>query len=199
MIFKVAGCYGSELPGYHSAGFLVNGRLLLEAGTVTSILTWEEQLGVTEVCVSHIHLDHVKELAFLVDNRAGKTPRPLVVTGVRRGRRRTAATPVQRSDLAGLHPHPLATRADPGLPGHPRGAVLPGLRSLHKARAGQPPGCRPPGTSFANRGPRCSTPATPAPRQPSGRPRGTCGISRPSSWSAHSPAAWRTSRWPAAI
>ena len=82
MIFKVAGCFGSELPGYHSAGFLVNERLLLESGTATSVLTWEEQLGVAEVCVSHIHLDHVKELAFLVDNRAGKTQRPLVVTGV---------------------------------------------------------------------------------------------------------------------
>lgn len=82
MIFKVAGCYGSELPGYHSSGFLVNGRLLLEAGTVTSVLTWEEQLGVTEVLVSHMHLDHVKELAFLVDNRVGKAARPLVVTGV---------------------------------------------------------------------------------------------------------------------
>lgn len=82
MIFKIAGCYGSELPGYHSAGFLVNGRLLLEAGTVTSVLTWEEQLGVTEVLVSHMHLDHVKELAFLVDNRVGKSVRPLVVTGI---------------------------------------------------------------------------------------------------------------------
>jgi cAMP phosphodiesterase len=80
--FKVAGCYGSELPGYHSAGFLVNERLLLEAGTVTSVLTWDEQRGVTEVLVSHTHLDHVKELPFLVDNRAGKTARPLVVTGV---------------------------------------------------------------------------------------------------------------------
>lgn len=82
MIIKVAGCYGSELPGYHSAGFLVNGRLLLESGTATSVLTWEEQLGITEVCISHIHLDHVKELAFLIDNRAGRTPRPLIVTGV---------------------------------------------------------------------------------------------------------------------
>jgi len=82
VIFKVAGCFGSELPGYQSAGFLVNGRLLLEGGTVTSALTWEEQLGVTEVLVTHMHLDHVKELAFLVDNRTGRTPRPLVVTGV---------------------------------------------------------------------------------------------------------------------
>lgn len=82
MNLKVCGCFGSELPGYRSAGFLVNGKLLLEAGTATSVLTWEEQLGITEVCVSHIHLDHVKELAFLVDNRAGRTPKPLVVTGI---------------------------------------------------------------------------------------------------------------------
>jgi len=82
MNFKVAGCYGSELPGYHSAGFLVNGRLLLEAGTATSVLSWEEQIAVTEVLVSHMHLDHVKDLAFLVDNRVGKAPRPLTVTGV---------------------------------------------------------------------------------------------------------------------
>jgi len=82
VIFKVCGCFGSELPGYHSTGLLVNQRLLLEAGTVTSVLTWEEQLGITEVCVSHPHLDHVKELAFLIDNRIGRTVRPLVVTGV---------------------------------------------------------------------------------------------------------------------
>jgi cAMP phosphodiesterase len=80
--FRVFGCFGSELPGAHSAGFLVNGGLLLEAGTVTSVLTLEEQLALTDVCVSHLHLDHVKELAFLVDNRAGRTALPLVVSGV---------------------------------------------------------------------------------------------------------------------
>ena len=118
----------------------MNGRLLLEAGTVTSVLTWEEQLGVTEVCVSHIHLDHVKELAFLVDNRAGRTPRPLVVTGV-------------AEVVAGLRRHlfndriwpdftRIPSRREPALalPGHPRGAVLAGLRALRQARAGQPPG-----------------------------------------------------------
>lgn len=82
MIVRVAGCYGSEMPGFHSAGFLVNGGLLLEAGTATSTLTWEEQTAVTDVCVSHIHLDHVKELAFLLDNRAGRARQPLVVSGI---------------------------------------------------------------------------------------------------------------------
>jgi ribonuclease BN (tRNA processing enzyme) len=82
VILKVAGCFGSELPGHRSAGFLVNGRLLLEAGTATSVLSLEEQLAVTEVCVSHAHLDHVKELPFLVDNRFRSGGPPLRVTGV---------------------------------------------------------------------------------------------------------------------
>jgi cAMP phosphodiesterase len=82
VIFRVFGCFGSELPGFHSAGFLVNGSLLLEAGTVTSVMTLEEQLALSEVCVSHLHLDHIKELAFLVDNRAGRIRRPLTVCGV---------------------------------------------------------------------------------------------------------------------
>jgi ribonuclease BN (tRNA processing enzyme) len=83
VIVKVGGCFGSELPGYHSPGFLVNGRLLLEGGTVTTTFTWEEQLAVTDVCVSHVHLDHVKELAFLADNRAGRSARPFTVAAPR--------------------------------------------------------------------------------------------------------------------
>jgi len=81
VIVEVTGCFGSEMPGFHSAGFIVNGRLLLDAGSATSTLTWQQQLELTEVCISHTHLDHVKELAFLVDNRAGVATRPLVVTG----------------------------------------------------------------------------------------------------------------------
>ena len=81
MILRVLGCFGSELPGYRCPGFIVNGRLLLEAGTATSALGWQEQLEISDVCVSHVHLDHVKELAFLADNRLGRAPRPLVITG----------------------------------------------------------------------------------------------------------------------
>jgi cAMP phosphodiesterase len=82
MIVKVGGCFGSELPGYHSAGFIVNDRLLLEGGTVTSTFSLREQAGITDICVSHIHLDHVKELAFFVDNISGRNSRPVVLAGV---------------------------------------------------------------------------------------------------------------------
>lgn len=81
MNFRICGCFGSELPGFRSVGFLVNGTLLLDAGTAASVLTQQEQLDLLAVCVSHVHLDHVKELPFLVENRAGVASRPLVVCG----------------------------------------------------------------------------------------------------------------------
>lgn len=80
MIVKVGGCFGGELPGFHSSGFLVNGRLLFDAGTVTSAFSWGEQAAITDVFLTHAHLDHVQELAFLADNRAGRASRPFVVT-----------------------------------------------------------------------------------------------------------------------
>lgn len=65
---RVLGSDGSTIPGHHTNSLLVNGSLLIDAGTVTSILTLEEQAAVTDVVITHAHLDHVVDLAFLVDN-----------------------------------------------------------------------------------------------------------------------------------
>ena len=82
MIFKVGGCYGSETAGFHSAGFLINGRLLLEGGTVTSAFSPEEQISIENVLISHIHLDHTKELFFLLDNLAPLNSFAVTISGV---------------------------------------------------------------------------------------------------------------------
>jgi len=68
MRLDVLGCHGGEVPSFRLPSFLVDGRLLLEAGSVTSALPLPEQVGVQHVLVSHAHLDHVVGLAFLVDN-----------------------------------------------------------------------------------------------------------------------------------
>jgi cAMP phosphodiesterase len=68
MEIRILGCYGGELNGQHSAGFLIEGNILLEAGAVTSALNEAEQLAITHIILSHAHLDHTKELTFLVDN-----------------------------------------------------------------------------------------------------------------------------------
>jgi len=69
---KVLGCYGGQLLGFHLTSFLVNDSILLDAGSPTEALTLEEQHAIRHVFVSHTHLDHIKDIAFLADNRSLK-------------------------------------------------------------------------------------------------------------------------------
>jgi len=68
MNIRVLGSYGSRTPGHHTSSLLINGRLLLDAGTVTAALSIEEQRSIDDVLLTHAHLDHTVDLAFLVDN-----------------------------------------------------------------------------------------------------------------------------------
>lgn len=68
MIFKVLGSGGAELPGYNSPAFLVDGCVLLDAGTIGSYLTEKEQWKIRDIFITHAHLDHIKAIPFLADN-----------------------------------------------------------------------------------------------------------------------------------
>ncbi len=72
MKIKVLGCYGGQLQGFHLTSFLVNDTILLDAGSPTEGLTLEEQHRIRHIFVSHTHLDHIKDIAFLADNRSLK-------------------------------------------------------------------------------------------------------------------------------
>jgi len=72
MKIKVLGCYGGQLLGFHLTSFLVNDTILLDAGSPTEALTLKEQGDVTDIFLSHTHLDHIKDIAFLADNRSLK-------------------------------------------------------------------------------------------------------------------------------
>ena len=79
MNIRVLGCHGSDviLDAHSSArccrssGFLFNDHLLIDAGTAASTLSLEAQRKIHHVLVSHIHLDHIKELPALADNLLG--------------------------------------------------------------------------------------------------------------------------------
>ncbi len=68
MRVRVLGCYGTELLDYHATSFLINETILVDAGTIASALTMEEQLKIRGILLSHSHLDHIKGLFFLADN-----------------------------------------------------------------------------------------------------------------------------------
>ncbi|MFQ5518551.1 MAG: MBL fold metallo-hydrolase [Mariprofundus sp.] len=72
MRIKVLGCYGGQLIGFRLTSFLVNDSILLDAGSPTEALSLDEQHGIRHICLSHTHLDHIKDIAFIADNRSLK-------------------------------------------------------------------------------------------------------------------------------
>jgi ribonuclease BN (tRNA processing enzyme) len=68
MLLEILGCHGGSVPKRRLPSFLINGHVLLEAGSVTSALPLGAQASIEHVLISHAHLDHTVGLAFLVDN-----------------------------------------------------------------------------------------------------------------------------------
>ncbi len=70
MKIRVLGNFGSQGQGQRPSAFLINDRILLDAGTVTGALSVEEQARIEYALLSHAHLDHIVGLAFLTDSLA---------------------------------------------------------------------------------------------------------------------------------
>lgn len=69
MDLRVLGCHGGETPRHRTTAFLLDERLAIDAGALTSQLEMAEQDRLQGVLVSHSHLDHIRDLATIVDNR----------------------------------------------------------------------------------------------------------------------------------
>ena len=65
MKIRVLGAYGAEGLGQRPTAFLVNERVLVDAGTVGGALTGAEQRLIQHALISHSHLDHVVGLSYL--------------------------------------------------------------------------------------------------------------------------------------
>jgi cAMP phosphodiesterase len=79
MDFKVLGCHGGESPKHQCPAFLVDGRVCLDAGSITNMLTLKEQQKIEAVIVTHAHMDHVRDLAMLADTRTQQGGPALVI------------------------------------------------------------------------------------------------------------------------
>lgn len=68
MKLRVLGCAGAELPDFRPPAFLLDEQLLLDAGTIGSVLTEEEQWKIHTIFITHSHLDHIRSIPALADN-----------------------------------------------------------------------------------------------------------------------------------
>ena len=82
MKVKVLGCSGSESIGHKTPGFLVDGRVMLDAGTISAALSMGSQSRITDIFISHTHLDHIKGLLFFADNIIGRTKQPVNIRAI---------------------------------------------------------------------------------------------------------------------
>lgn len=71
------GCSGGSARGHLPTSFLIDGRIAVDGGAVTTALAEDEQERIDHVVISHAHLDHVATLPFLLDNRFARQRRPI--------------------------------------------------------------------------------------------------------------------------
>jgi 3',5'-cyclic-nucleotide phosphodiesterase len=66
---RVIGCHGGETPKHRTSAFLLDDTLAIDAGALTSGLEVDEQVKIEACIISHAHLDHIRDLSTLADNR----------------------------------------------------------------------------------------------------------------------------------
>ena len=82
MKLRVLGCSGGQVPGHKLSAFLIDDRLLIDAGSATEALDLKAQGKIADILITHIHLDHVFSLGTLADNLYGKRAKSINVWSV---------------------------------------------------------------------------------------------------------------------
>ena len=86
----VLGCHGSDgFPevqnGFrpcNTCAFLLNGTILIDAGTIASALSLKDQKLLRHVLLSHLHFDHIRGLPTLADNLSEHAHKSIIVAGL---------------------------------------------------------------------------------------------------------------------
>lgn len=68
MKIKVLGCSGATFPDHRPPGFLLDDRVLFDAGSLTDVLNERAQMKIKHIFITHAHLDHILGIPFLADN-----------------------------------------------------------------------------------------------------------------------------------
>lgn len=68
MDIRVLGAHNSETVTTSCVSLLVDGKLALEAGGLTSRLTFEEQVNLDAIVITHNHMDHIRDIPYIALN-----------------------------------------------------------------------------------------------------------------------------------
>lgn len=84
MKIRVLGASGSDIPGQHLTSFLLDRTILFDAGGVTNSLNLKEQRRIKYIFITHAHLDHIRDIPFLADNKVSSRKKlPLTIFSIK--------------------------------------------------------------------------------------------------------------------
>jgi ribonuclease BN (tRNA processing enzyme) len=79
MKVRVLGCSGAIAKDCRTTSFLIDGDVLIDAGTGVGDLTLDEMRGIDQVFLTHSHLDHVAALPLMIDAIASRRTSPVQI------------------------------------------------------------------------------------------------------------------------
>jgi 3',5'-cyclic-nucleotide phosphodiesterase len=79
MRLKVLGAYGASDAEHNLTGYLIDDWLAVDAGTLTSKLSFAQQARIQAVFITHAHADHIRDLPHLIHNRFSQSVASLTV------------------------------------------------------------------------------------------------------------------------
>lgn len=79
MKVRVLGCSGAIARECRTTSFVVDGDVLVDAGTGVGDLTLDEMLSIDHVLLTHAHLDHIAALPLMLDAIAARRSSPVQV------------------------------------------------------------------------------------------------------------------------
>lgn len=81
MRIEILGCSGSVMPGFNTTSILINGKILIDVGSAVSALPESSLAEIRNILITHSHIDHIKELPFLIDALCSRKKRGIRVLG----------------------------------------------------------------------------------------------------------------------
>lgn len=83
MRLKVLGAYGASDAEHNLTGYLLDDWFAVDAGTLTSKLSFAQQGRIQGVFITHPHADHIRDLPHLIHNRFSQSAPTLTVFATR--------------------------------------------------------------------------------------------------------------------
>jgi len=83
MEIKILGCSGSRGKELKPTAFLVDEKLLIDAGTASEVLNEKERAKIDHILITHSHIDHTGDLPFLAESAFDLRKKPITVYGIK--------------------------------------------------------------------------------------------------------------------